>query len=71
MGYTRPREELARSKPVGRVLSLPLLLSTVLQLMVVIGFQVSYPCSNCGCLQLAQPKYWPAVGLPLLDERCL
>lgn len=40
MGYTQPRQELAPSKPVGRVLSLPLLLSTVMQLMVVIAFQV-------------------------------
>lgn len=41
MGYTKPRETLARAKPVGRVLSLPLILSLCLQIAVVIVFQVS------------------------------
>lgn len=40
MGYTKPRKELARAKPVGRVLSLPLILSLLLQIAVVIVFQV-------------------------------
>ncbi|WIA28629.1 hypothetical protein OEZ86_011166 [Tetradesmus obliquus] len=40
MGYTKPRKELARAKPVGRVLSLPLILSLLLQIAVVIVFQL-------------------------------
>jgi hypothetical protein len=40
MGYTEPRKELARAKPVGRVLSLPLILSLLLQIAVIIVFQV-------------------------------
>jgi hypothetical protein len=40
MGYTEPRKELARAKPVGRVLSLPLVLSLLLQIAVIIVFQV-------------------------------
>lgn len=40
MGYTEPRKTLARAKPVGRVLSLPLILSLCLQIAVVIVFQV-------------------------------
>lgn len=41
MGYTEPRKTLARDKPVGRVLSLPLILSLLLQIAVVVVFQVS------------------------------
>lgn len=40
MGYTRPCKTLARAKPVGRVLSSPLMVSLVLQLAVIIVFQV-------------------------------
>lgn len=40
MGYTRPCKTLARAKPVGRVLSPPLMISLLLQLAVVIVFQV-------------------------------
>jgi hypothetical protein len=40
MGYTKPRKTLARAKPVSRVLSLPLILSLLLQIAVVIIFQV-------------------------------
>jgi cation-transporting ATPase 13A3/4/5 len=46
MGYTKPRKELARAKPVGRVLSLPLVLSLLLQIAVIIVFQVSV-CNYC------------------------
>lgn len=40
MGYTKPCKSLARAKPVGRVLSPPLIIPLVLQLVVVIIFQV-------------------------------
>jgi len=40
MGYTEPRKTLASVKPVSRVLSLPLILSLLLQIAVVIVFQV-------------------------------
>lgn len=51
MGYTRPCKALARAKPVGRVLSSPLMISLLLQLAVVIVFQVS-----------SLPGSAPAVG---------
>jgi cation-transporting ATPase 13A3/4/5 len=41
MGYTHPRQELSRQKPLGRVLSPPVLLSTTLQLAVIIVFQTA------------------------------
>ena len=41
MGYTRPREDLAKTKPMARVLSLPLVLSLVLQIAVVVVFQLA------------------------------
>jgi cation-transporting ATPase 13A3/4/5 len=41
MGYTHPRQELSRQKPLGRVMSLPVLLSTTLQLAVIIVFQTA------------------------------
>lgn len=44
MGYTRPCKTLARAKPVNRVLSPPLLISLLLQLAVIIVFQVIYCC---------------------------
>lgn len=40
MGNTRPCKTLARAKPVGRVMSWPLIVPLVLQLAVVIIFQV-------------------------------
>jgi cation-transporting ATPase 13A2 len=40
MGYTHPVPTLARSRPPPRVLSLQLLTSTVLQIGVVVAFQV-------------------------------
>jgi hypothetical protein len=42
MGYTRPCKTLARAKPVNRVLSAPLMVSLVLQLAVIIVFQVCH-----------------------------
>jgi cation-transporting ATPase 13A3/4/5 len=48
MGYTKPRRELARAKPVGRVLSLPLVLSLLLQIAVIIVFQVG---ASSSCVQ--------------------
>lgn len=47
MGYTRPCKTLARAKPVGRVLSSPLMISLLLQLAVVIVFQVSGLAAAC------------------------
>jgi hypothetical protein len=49
MGYTRPCKTLARAKPVGRVLSSPLMISLLLQLAVVIVFQVSGLPSATAC----------------------
>ena len=40
MGYTKPAAALSRHKPLARVLSTPLLLSTVAQLKVVVLFQL-------------------------------
>jgi hypothetical protein len=40
MGYTRPCKTLARAKPVNRVMSAPLIIALVLQLAVIIVFQV-------------------------------
>lgn len=40
MGYTHPVPTLARARPPRRVLSLPLLTSTVMQIGVVVLFQV-------------------------------
>eukprot|EP00878_Enallax_costatus_P028460 GHUV01030743.1.p1 GENE.GHUV01030743.1~~GHUV01030743.1.p1 ORF type:complete len:1032 (+),score=296.88 GHUV01030743.1:1466-4561(+) len=59
MGYTEPRKALARSKPVGRVLSLPLILSLCLQIAVVIVFQLV----ALGALHRI-PWYTPTVGSP-------
>lgn len=43
MGYTAPVPALARARPPPRVLSLPLLTSTVMQIAVVVAFQVGRP----------------------------
>lgn len=40
MGYTQPRDELAPCKPVSRVMSAPLLVSTLMQIGVIVIFQV-------------------------------
>jgi cation-transporting ATPase 13A3/4/5 len=40
MGYTRPCKTLARAKPVNRVMSPPLIIALLLQLAVIIVFQV-------------------------------
>eukprot|EP00798_Chlamydomonas_sp_ICE-L_P017927 gene17927-24321_t len=39
MGYTVPRATLSNKKPVKRVMSVPIMTSTVLQLLVVVVFQ--------------------------------
>jgi hypothetical protein len=63
MGYTRPCKTLARAKPVGRVLSSPLMISLLLQLAVVILFQVSGLTAACdatpvGCIpDVYMPRY--------------
>ena len=44
MGYTDPVPTLARSRPPPRVLSLPLIMSLVLQIAAVVFFQVG----RCG-----------------------
>jgi cation-transporting ATPase 13A3/4/5 len=41
MGYTRPRQDLAKTKPMPRVLSLPLVLSLILQIAVLVVFQIA------------------------------
>lgn len=40
MGYTAPRTALSTEKPIGRVLSTPVLLSTGAQVAVVMMFQL-------------------------------
>lgn len=49
MGYTEPRSVLARSKPADRVLSMPLMTSTVMQIAVVVFIQV-IGCTSWGQL---------------------
>ena len=61
MGYTRPREGLARSKPVGRVLSLPLIASLLLQIAVIVVFQLA----ALSALRRV-PWYTPTMGTPNL-----
>eukprot|EP00775_Hariotina_reticulata_P010483 gene10483-10642_t len=59
MGYTRPRKTLARAKPVNRVLSLPLIVSLLLQIAVVIVFQIVVLRSLHRI-----PWYKPTIGSP-------
>ena len=40
MGFTEPRPQLSRHKPINRVMSVPLMTSTMLQLAVVVIFQL-------------------------------
>lgn len=57
MGYTAPRKELAGEKPPVRVMTVPLMTSTVLQLVVVVVFQLLalYTLSR-------QPDYVATIG---------
>ncbi|KAG2500541.1 hypothetical protein HYH03_001317 [Edaphochlamys debaryana] len=41
MGFTEPRKQLSRSRPLQRVMSAPLLLSTLAQCVVVVVFQLA------------------------------
>jgi cation-transporting ATPase 13A3/4/5 len=56
MGRTQPRSYLAREKPLDRVVCVPLMTSTFLQLIVVVLFQ----CMGLVLLQ-AQPGYTRTV----------
>mmetsp|Transcript_29272 Transcript_29272/g.64753 ORF Transcript_29272/g.64753 Transcript_29272/m.64753 type:complete len:705 (-) Transcript_29272:814-2928(-) len=59
MGFTEPRSKLSRQKPMDRVMSLPLLVSTVLQLVVVVVFQLLSLW-----LLSRQAGYEPTLGPP-------
>lgn len=60
MGYTEPRTKLADRRPLNRVMSLPLILDTALQLVVVVTFQIL----AVFVLLRNQPGYVPARGTP-------
>lgn len=57
MGYTEPRTRLSAQRPLSRVMSMPLLVSTLLQLLVVVAFQLL-----ALWLLTRQPGYVPTVG---------
>jgi hypothetical protein len=60
MGRTRPRRDgLAAEKPPGRVVSAPLLVATVAQLVVVAAFQIA-----ALMLLRASPGFTPTKGTP-------
>ncbi len=63
MGYTRPRSKLSSQRPFPRVLSWPLMMSTVLQLLVVVVFQMA------GLAALhSQPGYVRTLGPPSIQQ---
>ncbi|GFR50064.1 hypothetical protein Agub_g12206, partial [Astrephomene gubernaculifera] len=63
MGFTEPRSKLSRSRPLSRVMSLPLLVSTVAQCGVVVAFQLA-----ALALLRAQPGYVRTRGGPELHD---
>jgi cation-transporting ATPase 13A3/4/5 len=63
MGSTRPRSKLSSVKPLPRVLSWPLMLSTLLQLLIVVAFQLI----ALAALR-AQPGYVRTLGPPTVTQ---
>jgi cation-transporting ATPase 13A2 len=63
MGFTRPRSRLSSVKPLPRVLSWPLMLSTLLQLLIVVAFQLI----ALAALR-AQPGYVRTLGPPTVAQ---
>ncbi|GLC61164.1 hypothetical protein PLESTB_001725200 [Pleodorina starrii] len=63
MGATEPRSKLSRSRPLSRVLSAPLMLSTLAQCGVVVVFQLA----SLWLLQ-AQPGYEKTMGGAELED---
>ncbi|KAG2425624.1 hypothetical protein HYH02_014997 [Chlamydomonas schloesseri] len=63
MGFTEPRNKLSRSRPLTRVMSPPLMISTVLQCVVIVVFQLL----SLKLLQ-SQPTYVRFRGGPELHD---
>jgi cation-transporting ATPase 13A2 len=63
MGYTKPRSKLSSQRPFPRVLSWPLMMSTILQLLVVMVFQMA----ALAALH-SQPGYVRTLGPPSIQQ---
>jgi len=68
MGYTHPVPTLARTRPPPRVLSLPLLTSTVLQIAVVVAFQLASLALLRGVGKLPESRGTPDLRQVLSAE---